>query len=36
MADIRIVSPGKTCGYAYPVCKKNIYVKVYGYTSMFF
>ena len=20
---IRIFSPGKTCGYPYPVCKKN-------------
>ena len=22
MGEIRIVSPGKTCGYPYPVCKK--------------
>ena len=22
MGKIRIVSPGKTCGYPYPVCKK--------------
>ena len=23
MGEIRIVGPGKTCGYPYPVCKKN-------------
>ena len=22
MGEIRIVNPGKTCGYPYPVCKK--------------
>ena len=22
MGEIRIVGPGKTCGYPYPVCKK--------------
>ena len=25
MGEIRIVSPGKTCGYPYPVCKKRSY-----------
>ena len=24
MGEIRIVGPGKTCGYPYPVCKKRI------------
>ena len=24
MGEIRIVGPGKTRGYPYPVCKKNI------------
>ena len=24
MGEIRIVGPGKTCGYPYPVCKKKI------------
>ena len=23
MGEIRIVGPGKTCGYPYPVCKKK-------------
>ena len=23
MGEIRIVGPGKTCGYPYPVCKKT-------------
>ena len=23
MGEIRIVGPGKTCGYPYPVCKKR-------------
>ena len=26
MGEIRIVGPGKTRGYPYPVCKKNEYV----------
>ena len=26
MGEIRIVSPGKTRGYPYPVCKKIFYV----------
>ena len=25
MGEIRIVGPGKTRGYPYPVCKKKIY-----------
>ena len=25
MGEIRIVGPGKTCGYPYPVCKKRIF-----------
>ena len=27
MGEIRIVSPGKTRGYPYPVCKKTIFRK---------
>ena len=23
MGEIRIVGPGKTCGYPYPLCKKK-------------
>ena len=26
MGDIRFVGPGKTRGYPYPVCKKNIFL----------
>ena len=28
MGEIRIVGPGKTHGYPYPVCKKNRYFEV--------
>ena len=24
MGEIRIVGPGKTCGYPYPICKKGM------------
>ena len=30
MGEIKTVSPDKTHGYPYPVCKKT-YLKVYGY-----
>ena len=36
MGEIRIVSPGKTRGYPYPVCKKNIsqlYIQVHVHVS---
>ena len=26
MGEIRIVGPGKTRGYPYPVCKKHVYL----------
>ena len=26
MGEIRIVSPGKTRGYPYPVCKKFVFI----------
>ena len=28
MGEIRIVGPGKTRGYPYPVCKKILYIQV--------
>ena len=30
MGEIRIVGPGKTCGYPYPVCKKSNVKKFYS------
>ena len=44
MGEIRIVGPGKTRGYPYPVCKKSLYciaTRIYGapegtYTMFFF
>ena len=32
MGEVRIVSPGKTLGYPYPVCKKSLDAEVCGYT----
>ena len=29
MGEIRIVGPGKTRGYPYPVCKKRVYIPVW-------
>ena len=31
MGEIRIVGPGKTRGYPYPVCQKYLFYHMYGY-----
>ena len=33
MGEIRIVGPGETCGYPYPVCKKLIVTKTASWAS---
>ena len=36
MGEIRIVGPGKTRGYPYPVCKKMQYTSYVGVSFFFF